>query len=218
MLVDLTLPVMHSSNIMTTKKFPVKQDDGVEYNGVIHHFSYDSMVSTYIDFPGHIEGLGDGTDAANYPVSNLYRIKALVIKLNRTDKSGEVSARELKNSINLDIDVEQPSAVIINALGTRDFNDIEERSVWLGTGAVEWLISLGIHLLVSDIYESRGIHGIFGSFFKKGISTVCYPVNLSKIKSNICHITVFPLKIEKAQQLPCRIVAEFIGGDINGLQ
>ena len=42
------------------------------YTGVIYDFAHDSMVGTYIDFPGHIKETDNGVDAANFPLSDLF--------------------------------------------------------------------------------------------------------------------------------------------------
>lgn len=208
MLLDLTLSVEQDPQTMSIEKKHLVQEDGTEYDGVIHNFCYKGTSSTYIDFPGHIAGYDDGTDAANYKLEKLYQVKTVIIKLNRDCSSGKVCKEDLLESVNVDLEKEKPGAIIINALGNKRFDEIKNRSVWLSTEAVEWLVSLGIHLIISDIYESAGLHGVFGTFFKSGVSTVCCPVNLDKINKNVFTVTCLPAKFEKCQQLPCRLIAE----------
>lgn len=208
MLIDLTLPVKYNPKTMSTSEKHIVQEDGTEYDGIIHEFSFNSMTGTYIDFPGHIAGYEDGTDAASYKLEKLYQVKTVLIKLDRDCSSGKVCKEELLTSVNINLEKEKPGAIIINALGSKRFDEIRERSVWLSIEAAKWLISLGIHLIISDIYESAGIHGVFGTFFKAGVSTVCCPVNLDKISKNIFTVTCLPAKFEKCQQLPCRLIAE----------
>ncbi|MHC4873940.1 MAG: cyclase family protein [Planctomycetota bacterium] len=208
MLIDLTLPVKHNPQTMSTNKKHIVQENGTEYDGIVHNFSFSGMTSTYIDFPGHIAGCEDGTDAANYELEKLYQVKTALIRLDRDCSSGKVCKEDLLTSVNVNLEKEKPDAIIINALGSKRFDEIKERSVWLSTEAAEWLVSLGIHLIISDIYESAGIHGVFGTFFKGGVSTVCCPVNLEKINKDIFTVTCLPAKFEKSQQLPCRLIAE----------
>lgn len=184
------------------------QSPGVEYTGVIYEFKMGSMAGTYIDFPGHIAETDDGRDAFNYPLEKLYRRRAAVIRLDRRDGSGGVAASEL--AAVCPVKIRPGDALIVNALGDRQFYDIENRSVFFEMDAVEWIIEQGVELLVSDIYESQALLGVFLKLFKAGISTVCRPVNLHKLEDAEVKLTIMPLPVRGVTQIPCRLVAELI--------
>ena len=100
-------------------------------------------------------------------------------------------------------------ALIVNALGNRQFNEINERSVFFEQDAIEWIIGQRVELLVSDIYESKALLGVFYRLFQAGISTVCFPVNLNKLAVSELRLTVMPLPVRGVTQISCRVVAEF---------
>ncbi len=177
---------------------------GIKYAGVCYDFKMNSMAGTYIDFPGHIAETNDGQDAKNYPLDKLYRRPAKVIHLNRT--TGAVRAEDLKEACSRKPD--KGDALIINALGKLSFDEVPERSVYLDKSALDWIIEQGIDLLISDIYESTELKGVFYYLFKAGISTVCRPVNLDKLNAEEVKITVLPLPVDGAVQIPCRVIAE----------
>ncbi|MPM40788.1 hypothetical protein SDC9_87436 [bioreactor metagenome] len=175
------------------------------YTGVIYHFSGDSMQGTYIDFPGHILETDDGRRADSTDLADFYRMEAAVIRLDRADRPGGVSGAELEAAWG---GIPRTPAVIVNALGERGPMDIPERSVWLELDAVEWLKRTGCRLLVSDIYESRALEGVFLKLFQAGIATVCEPDQLHKLTAPVVQLTVTFVKLP-VTQLPCALVAEF---------
>jgi kynurenine formamidase len=178
----------------------------MEYTGVVYEFEMSSMAGTYIDFPGHITETADGQDAANYPLEKIYRRRAVVIHLDRLNGSGEVTATELASACPAEI--RAGDALVINALGSRQFHEIDERSVFFGHDSIEWIIAQKVELLVSDIYESKALLGVFYKLFKAGISTVCFPVNMNQLTVPEIKLTVMPLPIRGITQIPCRVVAE----------
>ena len=208
-IIDLTRQ-MHDTLFVDIPKTEVTevllQSADITYTGVVYDFSYNSMAGTYIDFPGHIKECDDGNNAGNYPVEKLYRQTADVIQLDRISNSGGVTANELKTAL------QSPQVgnktLIINALGKLDSGSIERRSVFLNTSAVEWIIEQGYEILISDIYESKNIAGVFYKLFQAGIITVCEPVNLYKLKNQKVKISIFPLRHTGITQLPCRVIAE----------
>jgi len=206
-LVDLTLRTpQHENGVPTSvERELLISSDGATYTGMIYDFGFGSMVGTYVDFPGHIKETDDGMDAANYPVEKLFRVDCAVIHLDRESGSGAVSAEELQQACPCCAGV---GAIVLNALGKRRFDEIEERSVFLSSEAVAWLIGTGIHLFVSDIYESKGIHGVFSDLFGAGVSTVCSPVNLSALTESKAKLSVFFLAFPRVTQIPCRLLAE----------
>ncbi len=204
-LIDLTLPIPKTR--AASRDVRIRGARGSDYTGVVYDFELNSMDGTYIDFPGHIRETDDGRDAANYPVDALYRRSAAVIHLDRASGSGPVTAADLRQALPGTLDPPFP-ALILNALGRRRFDQIENRSVFLTLDAVHWIADCGVRLLVSDIYESRAIHGVFLELFRRGVAAVCLPINLDKIDRPAVRLTVFPLPIPGVTQLPCRVVAE----------
>jgi kynurenine formamidase len=176
------------------------------YTAMIYHFRHDSMAGTYIDFPGHIKEADDGLDAVSYPLEGLYRVPAAVIHLDRASGSGRIGAAELAGACPR---LDRPGALILNALGTRRFDEIAERSVYLGRDAVRWIADAGFHLLVSDVFESNtDPQQVFNTLFARRVSTVCHPVNLHRVDRPAARLTALPLCFAGATQLPCRVVAE----------
>jgi len=171
----------------------------------VYLFDHNGMAGTYIDFPGHIKETGDTSDARGYPLERLYRQEAAVIRLDRADRSGGVTAEELERAF---VRPFFGGALVINALGARRFDEIEYRSVWLAEDAVNWIIRAGIHLLASDIYESKALHGVFFDLFRAGIATVCCPINLHRITTPRCKLTALLPRFRNVTQLPCRLLAE----------
>jgi kynurenine formamidase len=183
------------------------QSGNTQYTGVVYTFTHDGMSGTYIDFPGHIAETDNGVTAENYPVNDLYRIKADVVRLHKKSGEGAVTAEDLEKA--LCCGEEKGKALIINALGEKNPRDIEERSVYLSHCAVEWIVKNKYTILVSDIYESQALHGVFLKLFAAGISTVCMPVNLYKLPAKQVLLTVLFAKMPSVTQLPCRVVAEY---------
>lgn len=209
-LVDLTLTIPATEGGKKTaalRKVSVKQENGAGYTGTVYDFAHDSMVGTYVDFPGHIKETDDGTNADNYPIEKLFRVDATVIRLDKPDRSGAVTALELENACPGPV---ATGGLILNALGSKRFDEIEYRSVYLDRDAVAWIADTGIHLFVSDIYESQSLHGVFWNLFKAGISTVCSPINLDQLTTPRAKLTVLPVRFAGVTQLPCRVVAELI--------
>ena len=176
------------------------------YTGVVYKITHDGMSGSYIDFPGHIAETDDGIDAANFPLEQVYRVPAAVIRLNCKSGHGAVTAADLEKTWG---GMPHTPALIINALGELDCRDIVSRSVYLDDSAVQWIIDNGCRLLVSDIYESQALHGVFLKLFQAGVSTVCRPYKLGQLPEEIVKLTVLFAKIPGVTQLPCRVVAEY---------
>lgn len=177
------------------------------YRAVEHRFAFTSTDGTYIDFPGHIKEADDGLRSENCPLEKLYRVKSAVIRLDRESGSGAVSADDLAAAAP---DLRGCGGMVINALGRRRFDQISNRSVWLTPDAGEWIVSTGIYLFVSDIYErDPGLTGIFAILFKGGVSTICCPGHLHMLTSPHVLLTALPPRFGGGTQVPCRVVAEF---------
>ncbi|MFH0938657.1 MAG: cyclase family protein [Planctomycetota bacterium] len=211
-LIDLTLPVQETpryQELVTVEVIEraLKFSNGA-YTGVMYKISHSSMVGTYFDFPGHIKETDDGADSDNYPLDKLVNVKAAVIHLDRESRSGEVGARELAAACPPIADC---GAIIINALGHRRFDAIKEHTVWLSLDAGRWIIDQGVHLVVSDIYESRPeLTGVFYELFNAKISAVCWPINLHLLTTPYVKLTALPMRLKGVAQLPCRLIAELI--------
>lgn len=206
---DLTIPMPASNRagqtVVTSER--VLSFANGDYTAIEHRFAFTSTDGTYIDFPGHIKEADDGLRSGNCPLEKLYRVKTAVIRLDRESGSGPVSADDLSAAAP---DMTGCGGMIINALGRRRFDQIKNRSVWLTPDAGEWIVSTGIHLFVSDIYErDPGLTGIFAILFKAGISTVCCPDHLHVLTSSHVLLTALPTRFEGGTQIPCRVMAEF---------
>ena len=218
-LVDLSLPIprdeLHymesldspprKATTMTTREWRLRAGE-IPYTARVHYFDLWSMSGTYIDFPGHIVETDNGMDAACAPLDALYRSPAAVIHLDRVSGSGGVSADALRRACPA---LDGCKTLVINALGDRRFDEIEERSVYLDADAIEWIIGTGARLLVSDVYESATKpQAVFLKLFNAGVFTVCYPINLRKLNRPRFFLTALPLRAPGATQAPCRVIAE----------
>lgn len=206
-LVDLTSPVPVRENFhpnVTADPWSIKEP-GFSYTGMVYHFHHWSMAGTYIDLPSHIKELDDGTTAENYPLDNLYEIPAVVIHLDRSEKPGKIYADELEAACPCPT---KCGALIINALGSKGFDEIRYRSVALSRDAATWIVDKGVHILVADVYEHETKpENIFWTFFKAGVSTVCSPINLDQLDKPAVKLTVMFPRFPGVTQLPCRAVA-----------
>ena len=175
------------------------------YTGMVYDCEFNSMDGSYLDLPGHIRETDDGQRADNIDPAQFYRVPCSVIRLDRVSGSGAVSGSELEQAFGGRINT---PALMINALGVLDPRDIDSRSVWLDFSALDWMISCGIRLLVSDIYESKSLDGVFLKLFQAGISTVCDPRGMSRIRTKQVELTVLFPKFPGLTQFPCRVLAD----------
>lgn len=176
------------------------------YQARVHYFTFWSMAGTYIDFPGHITETDNGLDAASVAATDLFRLDAAVVRLDRATLPGPVNAADLQAGCRCD----QPTpGLLVNALGPCRFDDVPERSIYLSRDAVQWIVDRGTRLLVSDIYESDADpQDVFRTLFRAGIAVVCYPAALGTLTASRVRLTALPLRIPGATQLPCRLLAE----------
>jgi kynurenine formamidase len=208
-IIDLTLPLdaqQRGQETLHTEVWQLKPAGRPPYQARVHYFNHNSMAGTYLDFPSHIVHTDDGSDAANFPAEKLFRLDATVIHLARTDGSGAILAAELEATC-------PPgpagSALVLNALGSLRFDQIAERSVYLAAEAVQWIIERGFRLLVADVFESNEHpQGVFDTLFAAGVLTVCQPIRLDELTSPRIKLTVLPLRVAGATQIPCRVMAE----------
>lgn len=207
MFIDLTREYIGEDHPFSCKEIKIPLSSAnTAYTGIVYEFQSGSMQGTYIDFPGHIAECADGITAENFPVEELFRVPASLIRLNRNSGSGAVTAEDLQNAVKVK---PQTKALIINALGEKNPQDIEKRSVYLSLCAVQWIIDCGCKILLSDIYESQALEGVFLQLFKAGISTICEPVNLWKIEKELVKLTVLFPMYPHLTQVPCRVIADW---------
>jgi len=99
--------------------------------------------------------------------------------------------------------------LIIHALGDQNTFQVTERSIYLDDSAVDWIINRQCRWLVSDIYESTALHGVFLKLFGAGVATVCEPQNLHLLAADEVLVTILFTLWPNITQIPCRIIAEF---------
>jgi len=203
--VDLSSPFPpEAADRIRLREVPLKSAN-TAYTGMVYDFELNSMYGSYIDLPGHIRETDDGARGDNVPPDRFYRVPCSVIRLARSDRSGAVSAAELEEAFGGKVTT---PALMINALGALEPDEIENRSVWLDADALDWIIGSGVRLLVSDIFESSRLEGVFLKLFSAGVSTVCNPRRMSRIRRRIVELTVMFPNIPVLTQIPCRILAE----------
>ena len=206
-IVDITRDYVSNLGQMEISVREVKlKSTKTAYTGLIYQFSSDSMQGSYLDLPGHIRETDDGLTAADIPAEKLYRLPAARIRLDRPSGSGPVSAQDLQSAYR---GTPTAPAIIITALGPLNPQDIVQRSVYLDFSAVDWLIGCGCRLLVSDIYESTALEGVFLRLFQAGVWTYCEPVNLAQITAAAVRLTVLFPKFTQLTQFPCRGIVEW---------
>ncbi|MBQ4481145.1 MAG: cyclase family protein [Victivallales bacterium] len=207
MFLDLTHDYYNLEPEFRAQRLPVHlKSSGTEYTGVKYLYTIPGMASSYLDLPGHIEETDDGKRGDNIPADAFYQMATKVLRLNRQSGGGAVTADDLRTAANGDF---HAPCIIVNALSDLNPRDIEERSVYLTFDALEFLAEHGCRLLVSDIFESQRLDGVFLWLFQHGISTVCEPVNLGRLPLDrpVRLSAIFPPL--PGTQLPCRVFAEF---------
>lgn len=206
-LFDLTYPIPAEENghsTVTEEEWPLVLE-GRACTGRVYHFTHWSMSGTYLDLPGHLKETDDGQTAEDYPLERLYEVPAVVAHLPRAGAPGKIRAAELEAACP---ERPQGGALVIHALGSRQFHEMENlQAVALTREAVEWIADRGVHLLVSDVYEHETEkEGVFLHLFHAGIATVCLPVNLQVLPERV-RLTVLAPRYPRATQFPCRVVA-----------
>lgn len=199
-LIDLTLPW---SSVETKEQLVPLKSDRTSYTGVVYDFRLNSMTGSYIDFPGHIRETNNGIHAGNFPLSDLYRVPATLLRPKRSGNG--IRPEEL---IQAHGNFPPTPCLVIHGKSDSTVSLIS-REIFLTMEAIDWIIDYGCKLIVSDTYESQYLDGVFLKLFRAGISTVCMPVNLDKLSSRNLKITVFTPLINGIFQIPCRIAAEF---------
>jgi kynurenine formamidase len=205
-IIDLTSPYTgrRSTPQITIETVALCSAD-TAYTGLVYHLNTDSMQGTYLDLPGHIQETDDGRRADTLPVHELFRRPATVLHLERTAQPGPVSAHDLQAALGQRTCLD---TIVIHALGRNNSFQIPERSVFLDDSAAEWLVNSPCQWLISDIYESTALHGVFLKLFAAGIATVCEPQNLHRLTAPEVLLTIMFPAWPAVTQIPCRILAE----------
>lgn len=204
-IVDCTRPFDNEPLYRIERNTVPLVSEAVKYTGVVYHLALNSMVSTYIDFPGHIKETDDGRRANNTALADLFRRPADIIHLNRESGSGAVTGQELADAFGNRTFT--GDILILNALGHKNVHDIELRTVWLDDSAVQWVIDSGCRYFVSDVYESLRLEGVFQRLFGAGIATICEPWNLYELPDTAL-MTIMYLPAPNVSQMPCNMLAE----------
>jgi hypothetical protein len=187
----------------TERRIPISPADGkTRYTGMVWNVEEDSMAGSYIDLPGHILETDDGARGDNVNAGFFYRHPASVLHLDWNE--GAVHASDLEKAA---AGRKMQDFIIVNALGKKNPYDIPNRSIYLDLDAVDWIIGQGCRCLVSDIYESKRLDGVFVKLFAAGVSTVCIPENLCRIPDEVLLTVAFPRW--PTTQIPCVLLAEF---------
>lgn len=204
-LYDLTapFPAGFASEKVHLKEIPL-QSAKTRYTGMIYNIEIGSMYSTYIDFPGHIRETDDGVTAENACLEDHYRVPCSLIRMDRENCPGGVSARDLEMAFGGRVTTH---SLMIHALGKNDPAE-GDRRVYLDDSAVDWIIGCGVRLLVSDIYESEALEGVFLKLFKAGVTCVCLPHGMSRVPDREFLLSVLFMNVPAVTQIPCRILAE----------
>lgn len=205
-LLDLTasFPKNYQTEHIRLIEFPL-QSAKTKYTGMVYESDLYSMNSSYIDLPGHIRETDDGVTAENAPVSDFYRVPCSMIRLHRESGSGAVTADDLEAAFGGKVTT---PALMLNALGKLEPGDIDCRSVYLDDSAVEWIVSCGVRLFVSDIYESKALEGVFLKLFGAGVSAVCEPRRMIQVTDREFLLSIMFMNMPYVTQIPCRILAE----------
>lgn len=178
---------------------------GTKYTGMIYRFQYGSMCTTYLDLPGHIKETDDGMTAAAVDPAAYFRQPATVLRPHYDPRTGAVRTADLQQAAAGRI---LRPTVIINALGDKNDNEVPFRSIYLSLEAVEWLIGKNCRTLVSDVWESRHLDGVFLKFFAAGVGAICNLSRLSELPNGEVLLSTVFLPYPGATQIPCRVLAE----------
>ena len=208
MLINLTREFIseYTETKISLEHFPLDSDQ-TKYTGEIWHFICDSMVSTYLDLPGHILETDDGRRGSNLNLADYYRVPSTILHLNRYSNSGAVTADDLRKANGGKDKVNR--FLIVHALADQLApHDVEWRSVYLDFSAVQWIIDSGCKVLISEVYESERIEGVFLQLFKAGVSTVCEPVNLHLLKDCPEPLITIAFQPMPTAQIPITLLAE----------
>jgi hypothetical protein len=204
-IINLTAPV-HSAHVYL-ERVPLKSAS-TAYTGMVYHFHYGSMETSYLDLPGHIAETDDGCHAKNIDLADYYRRKTALLRIT-PPHGGEygITPEDLDKALNGR--AWQPW-MVINALGTSADGYNPSRKIYLTLDAVEHLVKNGVKVLFSDAWESPRLDGVFLRLFEAGVSAVCNLVNLDKLPGDrefLMTMSFLPYPGDTTQ-IPATILAE----------
>lgn len=121
---------------------------------------------------------------------------------------GPVSGAELEQAFG---GVPRTPVLVINGLGARDETELPKRIVYLDHSALDWIIASGVRYLISDIYESQALHGVFLKLFQGGYyCDMLVRRSFQAVTAREAKITCLFLPLQGVTQLPlpsdCRIL------------
>jgi len=181
------------------------QSQKTRYTGMVWDMTVNSMAGSYLDLPGHIKETDDGQRGDNQNLADYYRVPTTVIHLDRASRLGAVTGAELEAANGGSS--KSRRFLMVNALWDTPVDDLPSRSVYLDDSAVQWIIDSGAKLLISDIFESTALEGVFLKLFRAGISTICEPRNMHLVPGPEALVTIMFPRV-KTTQIPVSIVAE----------
>jgi len=209
--IDISAPLQvnerrYEYSNVTCTELPLKSAN-TAYTGMVYDLAMGAMASSYIDLPGHIKETDDGQDGATADIRQYYRVPSRVIHFDYPSGHGAIDAPELEAALGGRPDT---AGLIINALGARhqQQHDFDVRSVYLTLEAVKWIADSGVRVVLSDVYESKALDGVFLEFFKRGVATICEGRNMDRISGDFVYLTALFLPWPGVTQLPCRLIAE----------
>lgn len=204
-LVNLTAP-FHCAHIFL-ERIPLKSDR-TAYTGMVYHFRYGSMETSYLDLPGHIAETDDGFHAKNVNLLDYYRRKTQLLRIpTPANQEYGITPADLDKALG---DRAWEPWMVINALGEADDGYQPDRKIYLTLESVDHLARNGVKVLFSDAWESPRLDGVFLRLFDAGISGVCNLVNLNKLPDDReFYLTMSFLPYPgNVTQIPISLIAE----------
>jgi kynurenine formamidase len=176
-----------------------------------------SQTGTYLETPAHYFGNDRSYLITDVPVEKLYEMNCTIVHLERYFEESEqkkeqacITISMLKDVLEKDSPCEGSAILLSTGWGAAwEKEYFLDKSPYIKKEAMEYLISLKPYLLGSDFPRWDNIRkseGFFQAFYDANILMLAPCVNLHKISSVRCKLTVLPLKIEGTSCTPCRAV------------
>ena len=203
-LVNLTAPINRAH--IFSERIPLKSAK-TAYTGMVYHFRYGSMETSYLDLPGHIAETDDGRHARNTDLLNFYRRKAALLRITPPNEEYGITPADLEKARN---GRSWQEWMVINALCGKDDGYQPARKIYLTLDAVDHLAKNGVKYLFSDAWESARLDGVFLRLFDAGVSGICNLVNLDKLPDDrefLLTMSFLPYPGE-VTQIPVSVIAE----------
>ena len=203
-LINLTAPFDRAHIFL--ERIPLKSEK-TAYTGMVYHFRYGSMDTSYLDLPGHIAETDDGRHAKNSNLLDFYRRKAALLRITPPAAEYGITPEDLEKARN-----GRPwqEWMVINALGKKPDGYEPSRRIYLTLDSVDYLARNGVKYLFSDAWESPRLDGVFLRLFDAGVSGICNLVNLDKLPDDrefLLTMSFIPYPGE-VTQIPVTVIAE----------